>query len=45
MDDFAPAVGPGTVIVPMLNGMQDIDALTQRFRPGPVIGGVCYIAH
>jgi 2-dehydropantoate 2-reductase len=44
MDDFAPAVGPQTVIIPVLNGMHHIDALAQRFGKTPVLGGVCYVA-
>src|SRR3954452_13107128 len=28
---FAPAVGPHTVIVPLLNGMRHLDVLDQRF--------------
>jgi 2-dehydropantoate 2-reductase len=44
MDGFAPAVGPRTVIVPVLNGMQHMDVLTQRFGKDAVLGGVCYVA-
>jgi hypothetical protein len=44
MDDFAPAVGPETVILPVLNGMRHIDLLTQRFGEGAVLGGVCLVA-
>lgn len=39
MTDFAPAVGPDTVIVPFLNGMAHVDALTGRFGEA-VLGGV-----
>ena len=42
--DFAPAVGPRTVIIPVLNGMRHIDVLTERFGKGAVLGGVCYVA-
>jgi 2-dehydropantoate 2-reductase len=42
--DFAPAVGPQTVIFPVLNGMHHIDALTERFGKDAVLGGVCYVA-
>ena len=31
LDDFAPAVGPRTVIIPVLNGMRHLDLLTERF--------------
>jgi len=35
IDDFAPAVGPGTVIIPVLNGMRHIDMLAARFGREP----------
>ena len=44
MDDFAPAVGPQTVIIPVLNGMHHMDVLTDRFSENAVLGGVCYVA-
>lgn len=44
LDDFAPAVGPRTVIIPVLNGMRHIDVLTERFGKEVVLGGVCYVA-
>src|SRR6202044_2754273 len=44
IDDFAPAVGPQTVIIPVLNGMHHMDVLTQRFGEHAVLGGVCYVA-
>jgi 2-dehydropantoate 2-reductase len=44
MDDFAPAVGPETMILPVLNGMRHIDLLTRRFGEGAVLGGVCLVA-
>lgn len=42
--DFAPAVGPDTMIVPFLNGMRHIDLLVERFGETPVLGGVCMVA-
>jgi 2-dehydropantoate 2-reductase len=42
--DLKPAVGPETVIVPLLNGMRHIDALTAAFGAERVYGGVCMIA-
>jgi 2-dehydropantoate 2-reductase len=42
--DFAPAVGPHTIIIPVLNGMHHMDVLTQRFGKDAVLGGLCYIA-
>jgi 2-dehydropantoate 2-reductase len=44
IDDFAPAVGPQTVILPVLNGMRHMDTLAQRFGKHAVLGGVCYVA-
>jgi 2-dehydropantoate 2-reductase len=44
IDDLAPAVGPDTMILPVLNGMRHIDVLTHRFGEGPVLGGVCIVA-
>ena len=41
---FAPAVGPGTAILPLLNGMRHLDVLDARFGPGTVLGGQCQIA-
>jgi len=42
--DFAPAAGPRTVIIPVLNGMHHMDVLTERFGKDAVLGGVCYVA-
>jgi 2-dehydropantoate 2-reductase len=39
MDDFAPAVGPGTTILPLLNGLAHLDALDARFGAKHVLGG------
>nr|WP_240906621.1 2-dehydropantoate 2-reductase N-terminal domain-containing protein [Komagataeibacter xylinus] len=39
MNDFAPAVGSRTRIVPLLNGMQHLDILADRFGPAAVMGG------
>jgi 2-dehydropantoate 2-reductase len=41
---FAPAVGPNTVILPLLNGMHHLDVLDQSFGPDRVMGGLCFIA-
>jgi 2-dehydropantoate 2-reductase len=43
INDFAPAVGPRTVIIPVLNGMHHIDVLTERFGKDAVLGGVCFV--
>jgi 2-dehydropantoate 2-reductase len=44
VDSFAPAVGPNTVIVPVLNGMAHMDFLGARFGAGAVFGGQCLIS-
>lgn len=41
---FAPAVGPGTSIVPLLNGMLHLDILDRTFGRERVLGGLCAIA-
>ncbi len=41
---FAPAVGPNTAILPLLNGMRHLDVLDARFGRERVLGGQCYIA-
>src|SRR5207302_5008870 len=43
MNDFAPAIGPETMILPVLNGMRHINLLTKRFGEHVVIGGVCLV--
>jgi 2-dehydropantoate 2-reductase len=43
MDDLAPAVGPGTAVLPVLNGMRHLDALSSRFGQQCVLGGVAQI--
>ncbi len=44
VNSFAPAVGPNTVIVPVLNGMAHMDFLGARFGAGAVFGGQCLIS-
>ncbi len=44
MADFAPAVGPGTAILPVLNGMKHMDLLAGRFGRAAVAGCACKIA-
>ena len=41
---FAPAVGPQTSIIPMLNGMLHLDILDGKFGRERVLGGLCAIA-
>ena len=44
MDSMAPAVGPQTLILPLLNGMRHLDLLDARFGPERVLGGLCMIS-
>jgi 2-dehydropantoate 2-reductase len=41
---FAPAVGPKTAIIPLLNGMSHLAALDKKFGRERVLGGLCAIA-
>jgi 2-dehydropantoate 2-reductase len=41
---FAPAVGPQTSIIPLLNGMRHLDVLDEHFGKDRVLGGQCGIA-
>ena len=43
MEDFAPAVGSATVILPLLNGLRHLEALDARFGAEKVVGGFTYI--
>ena len=43
IDDFAPVVGPRTMILPVLNGMRHVDELQARFGAESVVGGVCRV--
>jgi 2-dehydropantoate 2-reductase len=44
MNAFAAAVGPDTMILPLLNGMRHLDTLDMRFGGHHVLGGQCVIA-
>jgi 2-dehydropantoate 2-reductase len=44
MDQFAPAVGPDTAILPVLNGMGHLDRLSARFGAEHVLGGMANIS-
>jgi 2-dehydropantoate 2-reductase len=44
LDDFSSAVGPDSVILPVLNGMRHMDRLVERFGERAVLGGVCMVA-
>ena len=41
---FAPAVGPNTSIIPLLNGMSHLGVLDKKFGRERVLGGLCAIA-
>jgi len=41
---FAPAVGPNTSIIPLLNGMRHLGTLDEKFGAERVLGGLCAIA-
>ena len=43
IDDFTPAVGPDTMVVPVLNGMKHMDVLQAKFGKA-LVGGVCRVA-
>jgi 2-dehydropantoate 2-reductase len=38
IEDLAPAVGPETMIVPVLNGMRHMEIIARRFTPYNVVG-------
>ncbi len=44
MEDFAPAVGPETAILPLLNGMRHLEILAKRFGDERVLGGTCRVS-
>jgi 2-dehydropantoate 2-reductase len=44
ISSFAPAVGPSTAILPLLNGMRHLDKLDRKFGKSRVLGGQCVIA-
>jgi 2-dehydropantoate 2-reductase len=43
MAAIAPAMGPDSMVLPLLNGLQHIEILQARFGKGNVWGGSCYI--
>lgn len=42
--DIDPAVGPRTLIIPMLNGMRHLQRLDEAFGKEHVLGGKCHIS-
>jgi 2-dehydropantoate 2-reductase len=43
LEEFAPAVGEHTLIVPVLNGMRHLEIIQQRFGKDRTLGGLCRI--
>jgi 2-dehydropantoate 2-reductase len=43
MSDLAPAIGPETVIIPLLNGMRHVETLEDRFGTDHGFGGLCLV--
>lgn len=44
IESLAPAVGSKTAILPLLNGMRQLDAIDERFGDGHALGGLCLIS-
>ena len=44
IDAVAPAMGAGTTLLPILNGLLHYDALDARFGRARVLGGLCFIS-
>lgn len=43
LEEFAPAVGEETMILPVLNGMRHLEVIQQRFGHHRALGGLCRI--
>jgi 2-dehydropantoate 2-reductase len=43
IEAIAPAVGPNTTVVPLLNGMRHLDVLDARFGKDKVVGGLARV--
>ena len=44
LNDLTPAVGPSTMILPVLNGMKHVDMIIDRFGKAALVGCVCKVA-
>ena len=44
LDAIAPAVGPETVVVPLLNGIKHLETLDARFGRERVLGGLAHLS-
>lgn len=43
LEDMAPAIGPATVILPLLNGMRHMDLIAEKFGKDRVLGCMCKV--
>ena len=43
LEEMEALVGDGTAILPLMNGIDHLDVLQQRFGAGRVLGGLCHI--
>jgi 2-dehydropantoate 2-reductase len=43
LEDLTPAIGPQTMILPVLNGMRHVEAIRARFGAQALVGGLCRI--
>ena len=44
LEAIAPAMGEGTTLLPILNGLRHYDVLDRRFGAKRVLGGLCFIS-
>lgn len=44
LDAIAPAVGKGTIVLPLLNGMRHFEVISDRFPEAIVPAGTCFIS-
>jgi 2-dehydropantoate 2-reductase len=44
IEAIAPAMGDGTTLLPILNGLHHYEALDRRFGAANVLGGLCFIS-
>lgn len=43
MAAIAPAMGPDSAVLPLINGLRQIEVLQERFGKASVLGGICYV--
>ena len=44
LKDITPAMGPNSMILPLLNGMRHVDSIVAAFGQDALVGGLCSIA-